>query len=65
MYSILVLGLIPGTHIQITFLVWLAAAAIVGLLVSIVWFAHKRRYSDLCIAAHYPKHANQLHQRGV
>jgi hypothetical protein len=26
MSSIIVLGLIPGTHIQITFLVWLLAA---------------------------------------
>jgi len=64
MYSILVLGLIPGTHIQISFLAWLVAAAIAILLVGIVWLEHKHRQNGLVLSAHYPKHANQLHQRG-
>jgi|GEM_PF-3532427 len=30
MYEFIFLGLIPGTHIQLTFSVWLAFAAVIG-----------------------------------
>jgi hypothetical protein len=65
MYSVLVLGLIPGTHIQISFLAWLIAAVVVSVFVSITRLERKRHQSTLWLASHYPKHANQLHQRGV
>jgi hypothetical protein len=63
-YSVLVLGLIPGTHIQISFLAWLIVAVVVGAAVSILWLEH-RAQRELWLPAHYPKHATQLHQRGV
>ena len=64
MYSVLVLGLIPGTHIQISFVAWLLVAVVVSVIVSILWLEHRVR-RQLWLPAHYPKHANQLHQRGV
>ena len=42
MDSIIVLGLIPGTHIQITFLMWLIAAVLV--IASIVSLYLKRKH---------------------
>lgn len=40
MSSFLVLGLIPGTPIQITFLLWIVGVvgAVVG---TVIWFAHR------------------------
>lgn len=40
MYEFIVLGLIPGTHIQITFITWLllAGSLVTGLL---LWQAHR------------------------
>jgi hypothetical protein len=64
-YSVLVLGLIPGTNIQISFLAWLVITTIVCALASIAWLEYKHRQSELWLPAHYPKHATQLHQRGV
>ena len=65
MYSVLVLGLIPGTNIQISFLAWLIITAIVSVIASIAWLEYKRHQNELWLPPHYPKHANQLHQRGV
>jgi hypothetical protein len=64
-YSVLVLGLIPGTHIQVSFVAWLVMTAGASLGGSIAWLEYKRRGSELWLPAHYPQHANQLHQRGV
>ncbi|HYH74913.1 MAG TPA: hypothetical protein VD735_03045 [Candidatus Saccharimonadales bacterium] len=39
MYDFIVLGLVPGTQIQITFLTWLlAASVIVGVIVTYKYF---------------------------
>jgi hypothetical protein len=62
MYSFLVLGLIPGTNLQITFKSWLALAGwTVG--AAIVY----RYRNDLTPVAVAPKrtvlHASQLHHR--
>ncbi|HVA11447.1 MAG TPA: hypothetical protein VNG32_04775 [Candidatus Dormibacteraeota bacterium] len=65
MYSVLVLGLIPGTHIQISFVAWLALTIIVLLAGSVAWLEYKRSLSELWLPSHYPKHASQLHRRGV
>ena len=65
MYSVLVLGLIPGTHIQISFQAWLAVTAIVLLVANLAWLEHKRHQNELWLPPHYPKHASQLHQRVV
>jgi hypothetical protein len=65
MYSVLVLGMIPGTHIQVSFQAWLAVTTILSGIISILWLEHKNKQNALWLPAHYPKHANQLHQRGV
>ena len=36
MYSLIVLGLVPGTHIQINFAEWLAAVACVATLITLL-----------------------------
>lgn len=64
MYSVLVLGLIPGTHIQISFQAWLLVTVAVVAVISVLWLEY-RSHHQLWLPAHYPKHANQLHQRGV
>jgi len=65
MYSVLVLGLIPGTNIQVSFAAWLVIAGIVCVMASIVWLEYRKRQGELWLPPHYPKHASQLHQRGV
>jgi len=46
MYDIIVLGLIPGTQIQITFFVWLFVAAS-ALIVITGWRAHRARLATI------------------
>lgn len=64
MYSLLVLGIIPGTDIQITFAGWLCLfAVVIG-----VWFKNTFRVSfESQTAANTVRglHASQLHRRGV
>lgn len=66
MYNLLVLGLVPGTAIQISFQDWLAMA---GLLLAVAVVLRgpiklKRRLRVLQAAAgRLPLHASQLHQR--
>jgi hypothetical protein len=67
MYSFLVLGLIPGTNIQISFQAWLGImAAVVAVLPFVAAFIkphwHKR-LAELAATEHQPVHANQLHLR--
>jgi len=40
MSELIVLGLIPGTHLQITFIFWIALVILVAVL-SLVWLAHR------------------------
>lgn len=40
MQNLIVLGLVPGTHLQITFLIWIITAILIGLFVTI-WFVHR------------------------
>lgn len=65
MYSVLVLGLIPGTHIQVSFVAWLMFSTIVLVVSSVAWLEFKRSRSELWLPSHYPKHASQLHRRGA
>jgi hypothetical protein len=62
MYSFIVLGIIPGTDIQIGFTGWLAITAL-------AWPLYKlsRRQLEQYVLAHQPVglHASQLHQRAV
>lgn len=63
MYAFFVLGLIPGTNIQITFMMWSVAVLIIACS-AIVWFydidvrVFMRNHSNRS-----PLHADQLHIR--
>lgn len=67
MYSFLVLGIVPGTNIQITFTTWL----ILALLLGSVYVIRNRVQISLSLEslAHHADqrgvHASQLHRRGV
>ena len=62
MYSFLVLGLIPGTNIAISFQAWIA----LGVMLALALPGHRLyvRYHQLVsTAARRPLHASQLHRR--
>lgn len=71
MYSFLVLGLIPGTDIQINFWVWII------LMIGLVFAAHRLKPRVINYVVNWwhqfddettdrqPLHANQLHLRGL
>lgn len=63
MYSFIVLGLIPGTNIQIGFWAYLAIAVIA----TAIYFAIKYRVNhnsfEEMLSAHMPVEASQLHYR--
>jgi hypothetical protein len=64
MYSLLVLGIIPGTSIQITFQTWLNAAGIF-LAAVILWRSFRlAQYGAQTVPVRQPLHATQLHRRG-
>jgi hypothetical protein len=44
MYEFIFLGLIPGTHIQVTFSTWLFAAGTLAITIAIyrTWYGHSR-----------------------
>lgn len=63
MYSFLVLGLIPGTSIQISFQAWLdmvAAMPIVAALIKLCWYRHP---ATAAASIRQPLHSSQLHRR--
>lgn len=67
MYNLLVLGLIPGTNIQIGFYAWIIL--VLALFIA-VYFIHKKileiiSQPDLELEIRQPLHANQLHSRGI
>jgi hypothetical protein len=62
MYSFFVLGIIPGTTIQITFQGWLDAVELAIALYCTVWLYRHRR-AIRATFSRTPLPANQLHQR--
>ncbi len=73
MYTFLVLGLIPGTNIQIGFWGWIIIMGI-SVIVYRRYKAHIRQHvgnwwhqfdDDLENVPHEPLHANRLHLRGL
>lgn len=65
MYSLLVLGIVPGTNIQITFQGWLSLFG--SLVVAAALAQYYRQNLALQQAAarvRVPLHASQLHHRG-
>jgi len=65
MYSILVLGLIPGTNIQISFKAWLIIVAGLLVLAPVLIVSLKRLIAFGKANTSYPQplHANLLHHR--
>ena len=66
MYSFLVLGIIPGTNIQITFDMWLQLAELAIVLIGLAWgITHSREVRKLAktVQRRLPLHATQLHLR--
>ena len=63
MYSVLVLGYVPGTNIQISFQAWLVMAGVVGAITTAVFLAHKHRRGLAARWQRLPLHASQLHTR--
>lgn len=67
MYNFLVLGIIPGTNIQIGFYAWIVL--MLALFIA-AYFIHKRiieiiNQPDFEFEVRKPLHANQLHSRGI
>jgi hypothetical protein len=65
MYSFIVLGLVPGTNLQITFQAWLLVLAAVLALIVVIRVSYRLivQLSMETIDVHQPLHANQLHSR--
>lgn len=65
MYDLLVLGLIPGTNLQISFYAWIVLLIIV---ITIGFFLHKHIMTIIeqnsASEIRTPLHASQLHFRG-
>ncbi len=67
MYTFLVLGIIPGTTLQITFQLWLQAAAsvlAVGLTIRL-GLVHRQLVAAVIVPTRVPLHASQLHLRAL
>jgi hypothetical protein len=64
MYSLLVLGIIPGTNIQISFQVWLQFASVLtGVVMATVFLRVHRASLSRMLHTRTPLHASQLHSR--
>ena len=69
MYNFLVLGIVPGTNVQITFLGWIVLFGLSLLVYGLDYrFNLRQRLIDRLTAefapVRVPLHATQLHQRG-
>ncbi|MDB5169058.1 MAG: hypothetical protein JWO41_414 [Candidatus Saccharibacteria bacterium] len=64
MYSLLVLGIIPGTDIQISFQLWLDCATVLAVVVLASHYIRTHRLAiSEAIRTRSPLHAAQLHTR--
>lgn len=63
MYSFVVLGIIPGTNIQISFQAWLAVTIMSLCFGPIIWREFKLHYASPPTLHRRTLHANQLHLR--
>lgn len=64
MYSFLVLGMVPGTNIQISFQAWVALAAILVLMAPMLKVLLKRLIAlGKATAPSQPLHASLIHHR--
>lgn len=65
MYNFLVLGLVPGTNIRITFRMWLNIIGLSLVVLGVLWLVTNRRRFNLVtgLQIRQPLHASQLHRR--
>lgn len=63
MYSFVVLGIIPGTDIQISFQAWLAVTVMSFCFGPIIWREFKLHHALSMTSRRQAMHANQLHLR--
>ena len=63
MYSFLVLGIIPGTNIQITFQGWITILGLLACGVGIYWLASHHKTLVASFTQRTVLYANQLHVR--
>ena len=63
MYAFFVLGLVPGTNFQITFLMWFVAALIIVFGAIVRFYGIDTRLFVRDHTDHTPLHAEQLHIR--
>lgn len=64
MYTFFILGLIPGTNLQITFQMWIDGLELVAAVAGLAWIyrQHHAAVAELFVPRQ-PLHANQLHHR--
>ena len=67
MYTFFVLGIIPGTTIQITFQLWLDVVAGLSIIILLARLLYVHRSESVVTAAsiRLPLHARQLHLRAL
>lgn len=64
MYSLIVLGIIPGTDIQISFELWLKSAGVLIILLSMMLYVRTHRTAiSKMLTTRGTLHASQLHSR--
>lgn len=63
MYSFIVLGIIPGTSIQISFQAWLVTAVLLAIFGPVAWRELKLHATQQLIPQRQSIQASQLHSR--
>lgn len=63
MYSFLVLGMIPGTNVQISFLAWLTCLAILAVTVATFTISHRRRQQFKSLVSQLDSSLRKLHAK--
>jgi hypothetical protein len=63
MYSFLILGIVPGTNLQINFQGWLNLAGLVLSTAVLLRLYRQHQLLTTIFAPRLPLHASQLHQR--
>lgn len=64
MYNFIVLGIVPGTDLQITFGAWLKLLEVVAIVYGMMRLKTLHQTLFIQTWERVPLHANQLHRRG-
>lgn len=67
MYNFIVLGLVPGTDIRISFQAWVifSMAFWAGFIIARLQMKQRAHFAKLTQVQHMRVHASQLHQRAI